>query len=172
MHGSNSGLAHGTAGSPQQTLGQETYKAKAQAAEAALARENFLRKELVKSCPMKVPKNAGINPQQKKGYKQVKYTWSRGKYRYEARWHTRTPGAPKEQGMTWVITRRIPGIGYGPQARLAVKHVYVGNAQRKGHWVTWERWQAAISANKNGKATKKQKEMLENGHWPAGDKVL
>lgn len=122
---------------------------------------DYIKKELPKGSPIKIPSDATVKEEKKDGYDQVKYTWNKGEYSYTSRWHTRTPNAPKEQGDSWVVNRDKPGIGYGKNARPATHEILVG----KNKWVSRKEWQAAIRARKNGTATKQQKEMLDNGHW-------
>ena len=65
-----------------------------------------------KRSPVKIPENAKIKVQSKPaGYEQISYNWRDTNYKYEIRWHTRTPGAPEGLGNTWVIRRTIPGTG-------------------------------------------------------------
>lgn len=169
MHGSSSGLSYGTSGAPQTLLAQEEYGAKVKENEKKLQEhERYLQNVLPKSSPLKVPKNAEIKEEQKNGYEQVKYNWQRGEYKYQSRWHTRTPGAPPEQGDSWVVERRKPGIGHGQNARPAERYVLVGKNKNGNYkWVDKRKWDAAIRARKNGTATQEQKEMLDNGHWKA-----
>ena len=104
MHGSNSSQAKGTIGSAQTDLEQMEYAQKAAEAEEQLAaHQNYLQNELPVSSPLKVPEKAEIKEEPKAGYDQVKYIWSRGEYKYESRWHTRTPKAPVNQGASWVV---------------------------------------------------------------------
>ncbi len=117
--------------------------------------------ELAKKSPLKVPKSASAKPKYMNSYDQVIYTWKRGKYNYTSRWHTQTPNAPKYQGPSWVVERKIPGIGFGKNARPPVHEVLVG----KNKWISHDEWQKAITATKKGTATKKQREILDNGHW-------
>lgn len=37
------------------------------------------------------------------GCEQIPCKWNDGTYKYEARWHVRTSGAPEGQGNTWMI---------------------------------------------------------------------
>lgn len=123
--------------------------------------EDYVAKELPKGSPIKIPSNAIVKEEIKNAYDQVKYTWKRGDYSYTSRWHTRTPNAPKEQGDSWVVERKISGVGYGKNARPKREEVLVG----KNKWISKQEWKNAIIARKNGTATKEQKEMLDNGHW-------
>ena len=116
---------------------------------------------IAKRSPIKVPKKATAQVQAKNGYSQIKYTWESGNYKYTSRWHTRTPNAPKNQGTSWVVERKIPGVGYGKNLRKPKEEVLVG----KNKWISKDDWRKAITAQKNGTATKKQKEWLDNGHW-------
>lgn len=169
MHGSNSGQAHGTSGSPQTSLEQQEYSRKVGDVETnAKVHRDYLIKELPKTSPIKVPETASVKEEQKNGYEQVKYLWKRGPYNYLSRWHTRTPNAPVEQGASWVVERSIPGIGNGPNARKAVREILVRKTS-SGHniWVDKTIWDAAVYARKHGTSTQKQKEMLDHGHWKA-----
>lgn len=114
----------------------------------------------VKSSPFEIPSDAKVVKQVKNGYEQIKYNWSDGTYKYEARWHTRTPGAPADQGNTWVITRTTPG---SPTGQMKVQHILTGENQ----WTPMSEWQAAVSARQNGTATAAQQALLDSGHWPA-----
>lgn len=108
-----------------------------------------------KHSPMRIPYNASVKKQSKNGYEQVKYTWRNGRYKYEARWHTSTPGSPNNK-QSWVVTRTKKGSG----ASKPITMVRSGNK-----WVSWNTWHAAIVARKNGVATKGQIELLNNGHF-------
>ena len=116
--------------------------------------------DLMKSSPIEIPFSAKITEQMKTGYDQIKYKWSQDGLKFEARWHTRTPGAPIDQGNTWVITRTTPGTATGQRK---MKEILIG----ENKWVTMNEWQKAITARKNGVATAVQDAMLEAGHWPA-----
>jgi len=61
------------------------------------------------TAPIEIPKNATMKIQFKTGYDQIQYKWSDGTYKYDARWHTRTPGAPDNQGNTWVVPGNANG---------------------------------------------------------------
>lgn len=117
--------------------------------------------ELGKSSPLKIPSTATITEQAKTGYDQVKFNWvdDAGK-KMEARWHTRTPGAPVDQGNTWVITRTTPGT---PTGQRKFQEILVGDDK----WVSMSEWQKAITDRANGVATEAQNAMLKAGHWPA-----
>jgi hypothetical protein len=116
--------------------------------------------ELANTAPMRIPDDATIKVQAKTGYDQISYKWSDGTYKYEARWHTKTPGAPEGQGNTWVVERTTPGTTTGQQK---VTHILTGD----GQWTSRVDWQQAIKDFQNGTATKAQETLLENGHWVA-----
>lgn len=169
MHGLNSGMASGTGTSPQTSLEQNDYANKVASNEvtAAEQHQDYLRNRLPASAPIHIPNNSTIIEQHKSGYEQVKYRWSHGEFKYEARWHTKTPNAPRNQGPSWVVTRKRPGVGNGPNARRKTVEVLIGKKGKNTTWVSLEDWHAAIRAKNNGTATKEQKEMLNNGHWKA-----
>ena len=118
-------------------------------------------KKIALTSPFKIPKKAEITTQQKSEYEQIKYNWNRGHYQYTSRWHTRTPNAPIDQGNTWVVERKVPGIGYGKNQRIAKHEILVGRYK----WISIKEWREAITAKKQGKATKDQIKILDDGHW-------
>ena len=182
MNHTNSGLAHGTSGSPQLTFenGEMAAKAKENEVKAensytydhdsvinALNSNNmeFLRNELTRTSPIKIPDNATIKSQHKRnGYEQVKYEWKSGEYSYSSRWHTHTPNAPKYSKDTWVVERKRPGIGAGKNHRRKIHEVLIGDNK----WIDWKIWHDAVMAKQNNSETKKQRELLDNGHWNVG----
>ena len=99
---------------------------------------------IAKRSPIKIPKKATTQVQAKNGYSQIKYTWESGNYKYTSRWHTRTPNAPKNQGTSWVVERKIPGVGYGKNFRKPKEEVLVG----KNKWISKDNWKEAITAQK------------------------
>ncbi|GMQ61681.1 hypothetical protein [Vallitalea maricola] len=116
--------------------------------------------QIAKSSPIKIPNTSKIIVQNKTGYQQIKYKWSDGIIKYEARWHTRTPGAPENQGNTWVITRTTPGTATGQRK---TQHILTGDNQ----WTPMSEWQSAVNARQNCIATPEQQILLDHGHWPA-----
>ncbi|WP_088833833.1 RHS repeat domain-containing protein [Paenibacillus tyrfis] len=137
-------------------LTQMTVQAEANALSRAATKGTG---NVAKSSPIKIPDNAVKVEQAKNGYDQIKYTWSDGTYKYEARWHTRTPGAPADQGNTWVVTRTTPGS----QTTRKVQHILTSENQ----WTPMKQWQDAVSARQNGVATPEQQALLDSGHWLA-----
>ncbi|MBD7912080.1 hypothetical protein [Clostridium cibarium] len=117
--------------------------------------------EVVKKCrersPIDIPDDAKAKAQSKVGFEQISYKWNDGTYKYEARWHTRTPGAPIAQGNTWVIQRTKPGnAGIKPATEFLID---------EDEWIPAYKWYDAIAARKAGTATEEQLKILENGHW-------
>ncbi|WP_143318543.1 hypothetical protein [Clostridium sp. HBUAS56017] len=110
--------------------------------------------------PIEIQSNAKMKIQSKTGYDQIQFKWSDNNYKYDSRWHTRTPGAPPEQGNTWVIERITPGNANGQRS---VSHILTG----EGEWTPRKVWQDAITARQNGVATEAQNDILKGGHWPA-----
>ncbi|ELY0461696.1 LXG domain-containing protein [Listeria innocua] len=113
-----------------------------------------------KKAPIAIPDNAKIKAQTKKaGYEQISYKWKDADgVTFEVRWHTRTPGAPKEQGNTFVVEKSIPGTADG---KLRVEQILVGTDK----WVSRIEWEKAIFARKKGESTLEQDKMLTDGHW-------
>ena len=69
----------------------------------------------------------------------------------------------REQGDTFVVERRLPGVGYGKNQRAPVEQIRIG----KDMWVSKADWDAARAARGRGVLTKEQEEILNNGHWKA-----
>ncbi|EAH3957066.1 LXG domain-containing protein [Listeria monocytogenes] len=113
-----------------------------------------------KKAPIAIPDNAKIKAQTKKaGYEQISYKWKDADgVTFEVRWHTRTPGAPKEQGNTFVVEKTIPGTAGG---KLRVQQIMVGTDK----WVNRIEWEKAIAARKKGESTIEQDKLLTDGHW-------
>ncbi|MBC1557365.1 hypothetical protein HB911_01470 [Listeria booriae] len=117
-----------------------------------------LANQYKQNAPIDIPENVKIKTQSKNaGYEQITYKWTDASYKYEARWHTKTPGAPEGQGNTWVIQRTIPGSG-GTKPQTFFK---TGNNE----WIEAYKWYDAISARQAGNATAEQIRILDNGHW-------
>ena len=115
-----------------------------------------IAKEYRARAPVEIPESATYNAQSKTGYEQIRYQWDDSTYRYEARWHTRTPGAPADQGNTWVMQRRLPG----QRGVRAITEILVGDT-----WVPKYVWHSAIEEYQNGTATEQQLRLLEKGHF-------
>lgn len=54
-----------------------------------------------KRAPVEIPDTATYKAKSMAdGYEQISFKWNDGTYKYEVRWHTRTSGAPIDQGNT------------------------------------------------------------------------
>lgn len=115
--------------------------------------------ELSKQAPIEIPSSATVKVQAKNGYDQISFKWTENGQNYEARWHTKTPGAPEGQGNTWLVSRVTPGT---PTGQVRTEHILVGDT-----WIPRYQWQDAINAYRNGTATQEQLQLLKDGHWQA-----
>ena len=115
--------------------------------------------ELSKQAPIEIPSSASVKVQAKNGYDQISFKWTENGQNYEVRWHTKTPGAPKGQGNTWVVSRVTPGT---PTGKVRTEHILAGDT-----WIPRYQWQDAINAYRNGTATQEQLQLLKDGHWQA-----
>ncbi|MDD5791902.1 MAG: hypothetical protein PUD22_04910 [Erysipelotrichaceae bacterium] len=162
------GLGGGTSSEPQESIDQVEYETLASEKELALeAREAYLKNDLRLDSPIKIPADAKIKDETKEaGYDQVKYTWESEGYKYESRWHTKTPEAPDYQGNSWVVQRTKPGIACGSNARPKQESIMVKDDSPQGYrWVDKKIWNRAIHARNTSGRTTEQKELLDNGHW-------
>ncbi|WP_285076296.1 hypothetical protein [Paenibacillus sp. UMB7766-LJ446] len=117
-----------------------------------------ISKRYAQTAPIEIPESANMKAKSMNdGYEQITYKWSDETYKYEVRWHTRTSGAPIDQGNTWVIQRTIPGNG-GNRPQSFYK---IGESE----WVEGYKWYDAIAARKAGTATPEQVRILDQGHW-------
>ena len=113
--------------------------------ELSVQDQRLLAREFSKRSPVKIPENAKIKVQTKLGgYEQISYRWRDANYKYEIRWHTRTPGAPADQGNT----------------KRSYHYLLDDNT-----WVTGKEWYDAIDARGSGMSTLRQIEILNMGHW-------
>ncbi|ACZ07305.1 Uncharacterised protein [Sebaldella termitidis] len=127
--------------------------------ELSVQDRRLLAREFSKRSPVKIPENAKIKVQSKPaGYEQISYNWRDTNYKYEIRWHTRTPGAPVDQGNTWVVLRTTPGTGGNT---VAVDHYLLND----NTCVLGDDWQQAIRVRKYGVPTLREIEILDMGHW-------
>ena len=168
MHGENSGLTNGFGNNSQLSLEQEKYTSEEIDIEKEVEEQykDYIEIILPQSSPIPIPTNSLIKDEQKNGYHQVKYEWAKDEYKYTARWHTRTPNAPINQEDTWVIERKISGIGSGQNARKKFVEILIHTNNKEGHkWIDKKIWQKAIAARKQGNITTEQEILLYDGHW-------
>lgn len=115
-----------------------------------------LQQEYKNKSSIKIPEDATYKVPSKAGYEQILTKWKKDTYKYESRWHTKTPGAPESQRNTWVINRIKPGSG----EIKPMTEFLIGD-----EWIPGYRWYDAISARNAGIATKEQMDLLDKGHW-------
>ena len=155
------GPGHGlNFGSTEGSNNEQTKKDSILSLASTIKKLNYYRNELPATAPIKIPKTAQIIVQDKTKYKQVKYKWYEKDVRYEVRWHTKTPRSPSYEKDSWVVERHIKGKGYGKNSHIGKDEILVGKK-----WISKDEWTNAIRAKNTNKATKKQKELLKNGHF-------
>lgn len=86
--------------------------------------------ELRAQAPWVIPPAAKVISKTKNGYRQVKFTWEKGGWHYEARWHSRLPAARFITYPSWRLDRVRPGKGYGPAAAPRINQTWVA-----GKWL-------------------------------------
>lgn len=118
-----------------------------------------LDRQLADKCPFTIPNHANVVENNKSTYKQKIFSWIEKDKRtgreieYEARWHERTPNAPKENGETWVITRKD---------KKTKQIDYLLMQDGKEEWVSVQKWKKAIEERKAGNDT--EQSILDKGH--------
>lgn len=80
--------------------------------------------------PWPIPANAITQEITKNGYHQLKYTWTKKPWHYEARWHSRVPSAKFITYPSWRLDRVKPGQGFGPNAAPRITQTWVA-----GKWL-------------------------------------
>ena len=80
--------------------------------------------------PWPIPDHATVKLEHRVGYRQVKYCWRAGKWRYEARWHSPLSKAAIITYPCWCLERIRPGHGYGETAAPRVAQTWVA-----GRWL-------------------------------------
>ncbi|MGM9883048.1 MAG: hypothetical protein ACI31K_02605 [Limosilactobacillus reuteri] len=111
------------------------------------------------NAPWPIPQNADHQVQLKNGYHQVKYTWEKDDWRYEARWHERTPNAQLITYPSWRLDCVRPGKGYGPTATPRLAETWAGD-----HWVSVSRVRYAAARYHHGCATPADINLLKATH--------
>ncbi len=114
---------------------------------------------LRKTAPWPIPDHATCQVQMKSGYCQIKYTWQHAGWRYEARWHERTPTAQLITYPSWRLDRVRPGKGYGPDATPRLAETWAGN-----HWLPVSRIRYAAACYHHGSATPTDIALLKATH--------
>ncbi|MFD0670582.1 hypothetical protein [Cohnella sp. GCM10027633] len=139
-------------------LPEASPKAKKTFSDMSADEQLAIAKQYSRRAPIEIPENATMKTKSMAdGYEQLTYKWNDGTYKYEVRWHTRTSGAPEDQGNTWVIQRTIPGSGGNkPQSYFKIG---------ENEWVEGYKWYDAIAARKAETATPEQVRILDKGHW-------
>ncbi|MGN1283386.1 MAG: hypothetical protein ACI4UB_06185 [Limosilactobacillus sp.] len=122
--------------------------------------------KLQNTAPWPIPDNAVCQSQVKAGYRQVKYTWRDAEWRYEARWHERTPTAQLITYPSWRLDRVRPGKGYGPLAAPRLEETRAGD-----HWLSVSRVRYAAARYHHGDALPADIAILRATH-PAARKVF
>ncbi len=120
---------------------------------------------LKKTSPIKIPKDAIINHKMKGGgtYRHVSFRWWRKGYRYEVRWHTKTPNAPKGTKPGWVVERTRLGNSNNVSS---ISQVLVREpGTNYSIWKSKYKWTQATGAYRSGTATSAQLDLMKRGHY-------
>ncbi|MEC0259718.1 WXG100 family type VII secretion target [Paenibacillus lautus] len=154
----NGGDERGDDGDGKKSGNEGTPNANKKFSDMSADEQLDIAKQYSQRAPIEIPENANMKAKSMAdGYEQITYKWNDGTYKYEVRWHTRTSGAPADQGNTWVIQRTIPGSGGNkPQSFFKIG---------ENEWVEGYKWYDAIAARKAGTATQEQVRILDQGHW-------
>lgn len=116
-------------------------------------------RKLADKCPFMIPDHATAKDNNKPTYKQKIFTWTEKDKKtgreteYQARWHERTPNAPKENGETWVITRK-------DKTRKQIDFLLMRDG--KEQWVSKQKWNKVIRERQKGSNTGQS--ILDEGH--------
>jgi hypothetical protein len=114
---------------------------------------------LRQTAPWPIPAGARVSNQVKVGYSQVQYTWQKQGWRYEARWHERTPHARLITRPSWRLDRVRPGKGYGPDAAPRLVQTLVGK-----QWLPIRQLRYCARRYNDGIATPAEIHLLQIAH--------
>ncbi|KRL80337.1 hypothetical protein [Lactobacillus ultunensis] len=118
--------------------------------------------KLRKIAPWFIPLDAKMTLENKQGYRQIKYVWYKNSWRYEARFHTKTPKAQLITYPSWRLDRIRPGKGFGPDHASRIEESLVGTKWIKSSIVRYCARQVS-----HGVANKKQIEIIKKAHFRA-----
>lgn len=116
-------------------------------------------RKLADKCPFMIPDHATAKDNNKPTYKQKIFTWTEKDKKtgreteYQARWHERTPNAPKENGETWVVTRE-------DKTRKQIDFLLMRDG--KEQWISEKKWREAMRERQKGSNTGQS--ILDTGH--------
>lgn len=117
------------------------------------------REEIRLMAPWPIPRNAHCILEKKQEYWQYKFTWRRAGWRYEARLHSKTPGARLITYPSWRLDRIRPGKGFGPDHAPRLSEIKVGQRWLDADYVRYCARQVSRQL-----ASKKQIEVIEQAH--------
>lgn len=120
---------------------------------------NFEIQKLINSAPWPIPPEAKIRQESKKGYWQMKFTWRQHGWRYEARFHNKTPQAKIITYPSWRLDRIHPGKGYGPNHAVKIEEARVGKKWLKISFVRYCAWRV-----NRGLASQKEIAVIKQAH--------
>lgn len=116
--------------------------------------------EVRASAPWPIPEGTKRINEEKDHYRQIKYVWHDGDWRYEARWHTPVPGARIVDYPSWRLDRLKAGKGFGADHAPRVSETRVGD-----HWVPTRKVRYAAKHVQNGIASIEEVNMIRQAHW-------
>lgn len=113
-----------------------------------------------KNAPWLIPEDAQLTYEQKQGYQQIKFTWQAQHWRYEARFHNKTPLARLITYPSWRLDRTKPGKGFGPDHAPRIEETLVGKKWIKSSYVRY-----CASQVSNNVANDEQIQVIKLAHF-------
>lgn len=113
-----------------------------------------------KKAPWIIPEDAQITYEKKQGYQQIKFIWQAQQWRYEARFHNKTPLARLIKYPSWRLDRTRPGKGFGPDHAPRIEETLVGTNWLKSSYVRFCARQVSHNV-----ATDKQIQIIKLAHF-------
>lgn len=116
--------------------------------------------ELRSHSPWPIPEGSKTQIEQKpEGYWQVKFSWVKNSWRYEARYHEKTPKAKLITYPSWRLDRIRPGKGYGPDHAPRISQTRVGD-----QWLSTSYVRYCARQLNHGLASNRQTEIIKLAH--------
>jgi RHS repeat-associated protein len=122
------------------------------------------------TAPVPIPKRTVGKPTNYSGDKAgLTYEWTEGGYKYTARLHEATQGAPPGSPISWVVERAKPGQAGSKKLGIPqvdrVEQVLVPDGAGGTKWISRGDWEKLKQGHTAGTLTPTEQQLLKGGHF-------